>query len=405
MNIIQINQTYNLGSTGKIMCEINELINNTGNNGYMVAGYSNDHDVDGLLCANTLKAYLPVRIDQIIFRLSGKNGYRYKKRTKEIIKWIEHKKPDIVHLHNIHGDWINLEYLFKYLKWKKVPVVWTLHDCWAFTGRCSYFDMCKCDKWKSQCDRCPNKKVYPISYIFDYSKRMYNDKKNWYSNMGNMTIVTPSEWLAGYIKESFLGEYPLSIIHNGIDLNTFRIHTQRSKYVNHVIDKYIILGVASSWSQRKGFEDFIKLDKIINHDRYQIVMVGLNAKQIKSIPKTIIGIARTNNQTELAELYSSANVFINPTYQDNYPTTNLEATACGTVCITYNTGGSPESIMDKSLIVPKGDVRKLLKVIEQVCTTIDYSKEKVREFAINNFDKINSYRKYIELYENVIKRK
>lgn len=400
MVIVQINQTYKIGSTGKIMYDLNQVIQTSGHESYMVAGYSNDTSPQNLYCANKKAAFFPIRKDQVIFRISGVNGYRYKKRTQKIIEWIDRKHPDIIHLHNIHGDWIHLQTLFDYIKRKHIPVVWTLHDCWAFTGRCSHFELCGCEKWKYECNKCTNKKVYPITYLFDWSRKMFLDKKQWFIKPKNMAIVTPSKWLAEYVRLSFLGKYPVKTIHNGIDTLLFKPLNTQSKYYSNVGKKKIILGVASSWSPTKGFNDFLKLDKLIDHTKYIIVLVGLNAKQMKSIPPTIIGISRTNNQQELAELYSGADVFVNPTYQDNYPTTNLEAQCCGTPCITYNTGGSPESIFDANNVIEKGNIRSLKERIIKVCT--ESEKPCIENSSLWHFSKTVCFDKYIELYTAIL---
>lgn len=400
MNIVQLNATYKVGSTGKIMSDLNDVISSTGNNGFMVSGYYHKGSIDNLHCTSHKNIFWEIRKNILISRITGTMGYRYLDRTRSAIHWIDKRNPDVIHLHNIHGDWIHLETLFNYIKMKKLPVVWTLHDCWAFTGRCSHFELCGCDKWKSLCHNCTNTKVYPITYFFDKSKKMFLDKKKWFSGIENMTIVTPSKWLADYVKQSFLGDYSIEVIHNGIDINMFSPSKNRSKYYDSIGNKKIILGVASSWSQTKGFFDFLKLDNMIDHNQYQIVMVGLNERQLRSLPKSIIGISRTNNQSELVELYSGAFVFVNPTYQDNFPTTNLEALSCGTPVITYNTGGCPEAVTQQvGAVVKKGDVEGILKTINMV---ENIKKESCRLFAQERFNKFESYEEYINLYNNLI---
>lgn len=403
MNIVQMNATYNVGSTGKIMSDLNDVVCRTGSNGFMVSGYYHKSNIDNLYCTSHNNPLWEIKKNLLISRITGTMGYRYLDRTESAIHWIDEKNPDIIHLHNIHGNWIHLETLFNYIKKRKIPVVWTLHDCWAFTGRCSHFELCGCNKWKSQCYNCVNTKVYPITYFFDKSKKMFLDKKKWFSGIENMTIVTPSKWLADYVKQSFLGDYPIEVIHNGIDINMFSPSENKSKYCNCVGNKKIILGVASSWSQTKGLFDFLKLDSLIKHDQYQIVMVGLNEKQLRLLPKSIIGISRTNNQKELVDLYSDAFVFVNPTYQDNFPTTNLEALSCGTPVITYNTGGCPEAVTQQvGAVIKKGDVEGILKAIKEI---ENVKKESCRFFAQEHFDKFESYKEYINLYKKLLIKK
>ena len=394
MVIVQINQTYKMGSTGKIMADLNDVITKHGHKGYMVAGYALDDKTDSLYCLNVGNNAFAIRKNLLISRISGKMGYRQEKETKRAIEWIDSKKPDVIHLHNIHGDWINIRLLFEYIKEKKLPVVWTLHDCWAFTGRCSHFELCKCEKWKTGCYDCSNNKVYPITYFFDFSKEMWQDKKNWFSNIENMKIVTPSSWLKQYVDQSFLGNYQTFVIHNGIDTKSF----SRSKDLK--TEKKIVLGVASSWTANKGFFDFIKLDSMLNHDEYEIIMVGLNSRQIKKIPKTITGIKRTNSIQDLVNLYSKASVFFNPTYLDNFPTTNLEALSCGTPVVTYRTGGSPESVpLQCGKVLKQGDVWGMLEFIKNK-EYDHFDKNILIDYAKNKFDKYNALNKYLKLYEN-----
>lgn len=401
MNIIQINATYNIGSTGKIMAELDDVINNSGYNGYMACGYYNPDNSKNVYFTNSKQPNTEIKKNILVSRITGKMGYRKKHDTVSMIDWMDSINPDVVHLHNIHGDWLHIETLFTYLKEKRLPVVWTLHDCWAFTGRCSHFEMCGCNKWKSECHSCTNNKVYPITYFFDYSRQMFRDKKKWFLEIKDMTIVTPSHWLASYVKESYLGCYPVKVIHNGINTDVFSPTGNLSKYYSEVKEKKIILAVASSWSQTKGFDDIIRLDSLIDHDKYQIVIVGLNSRQMKAIPDTIIGVSRTNNQQELVELYSGAYVFVNLTYQDNFPTTNLEALSCSLPIITYQTGGSPEAVVgNEGFVIEKGNVVAVLDAIEHV-NTVDRSL--CRRIAIQRFNKYERYHDYIELYDRLMR--
>lgn len=402
-----------MGSTGHIVSDLHDIILLNGDKCYVVSGYAMDHNADDLYCVNEGADAFQIRKDILISRLTGKMGYRYRGRTKETMNWIDSKRPDLIHLHNIHGDWLHVQTLFDYVKETQVPVVWTLHDCWGFTGRCSHFENCGCQKWrvsagklqplrKSQvsdsiqegCYGCKNKKVYPITYFFDWSKDMWRDKKTWFSGIKNMTIVTPSEWLKGYVGESLLGCYDCQVIRNGIDLSVFCPSKKEKRN-----QKKIILGVASSWNERKGLDDFYRLDERIDHERYQIVIIGLNQHQMKQIPPTIMGISRTNNVEELVQWYSMADVFVNPTYQDNYPTVNLEAIACGTPVVTYQTGGSPESVgSEVGIVVRKGDLEELYRAVIRVCDESLYSSESCTSYAKDNFSKQDRYREYLDLY-------
>ena len=271
----------------------------------------------------------------------GKTGFASKHATKKLLKFLDKINPDIVHLHNIHGYYLNIELLFNYLKEKQIRVIWTLHDCWSFTGQCAFFDYVGCDKWQTECKNCPMLSEYPKSFV-DSSKWNYQKKKELFTGL-NITLVTPSKWLASLVKNSYLKVYDVKVINNGIDLNVFKPTPSNFREKYCLKDKKMILGVAGVWDRRKGLNDFIELSKLLD-DNYVIVLVGLNDKQLDLLPHNIIGIKRTENQQELAGLYTTADVFFNPTYEDNYPTVNLESLACGTPVITYDTGGSPEFV-------------------------------------------------------------
>lgn len=403
MKILQINITYRAGSTGKIMYDLNNTIRKNGHQCYMISGYTNESS-ESLYCMHPQNFDLSVKKDLLVSRITGRMGYRQNTKTKKMLQWVDSIKPDIIHMHNIHGDWLNIPLLMEYIKKKKIPVVWTLHDCWGFTGRCSYFESFGCDKWKTGCYRCKNNRVYPITYFFDHSERMWKDKIKWFSDLDNAIIVTPSQWLSGYVEDSFLNQYPIKVINNGIDLSVFKPQVKKSKYLFSLDKKKKVLGVASSWTKRKGLEDIYELKKILNDDTYQIVIVGLNEKQIKSVPDGIVAIRRTNNVQELTELYTEASVLINPTYQDNYPTVNLEAIACGTPVITYHTGGSIESVNeDVGQIVEQGDIAGLKKSVEDICKNERYNSQKCKTYAEKNFDKTEKYMEYLAIYDTIIK--
>ena len=403
MKILQINITNNMGSTGKIMHDLNDVLTIEGMQGYMLCAYQPNKIADKNVCCMYPKnAWLSIRTHILESRISGRMGYSKKKETKKAIQWINTIKPDIIHMHNIHGNWICIPMLLEYIKAQDIPVVWTLHDCWSFTGRCSHFEQYGCLKWSSGCERCKNFKVYPITYFFDYSKSMWNDKKQWFTGLKDAILVTPSVWLADYVRRSFMKSYPVQTIHNGIDLSQFHAVQKRSDYLKEFGEIKILLGVAACWTEHKGLQDFFKLNDLLDKERYRIVLVGLNHRQMQMIPKDILGIERTNNIEELVELYSSADVFINPTYQDNYPTVNMEALACGTPVITYRTGGSVESVPENvGYIVDQGDIIGLREAIEKVCENSPFKAEKCIEYAKEHFDKNKCYLKYIEIYKTI----
>lgn len=308
-----------------------------------------------------------VNINGLKARLFDNEGLNARYETEKFIEFANNYNPDVLWLHNLHGYYINIEILFNWIKSRpQMHVKWTLHDCWAFTGHCSYFSVVKCDKWKTGCSYCPQKSCYPASILKDNSEKNYIRKKAAFTGVKNMTLITPSRWLAELVKQSFLGEYPVEVHYNTIDLNVFKPTPTDFREKFGLTDKKIILGVASAWGDRKGLPDFIRLSEMID-DRYAIVLVGVNKKQAKSLPRSITAILRTNNTRALAEIYTAADVFMNLTYEDNYPTVNLESQACGTPCLTYRTGGSVESVMP-DCVVEQGDLQAMLKKIEEITT-------------------------------------
>lgn len=329
--------------------------------------------------------------------------------TFKLIRKIKEIDPDIIHLHDLVGWYVNIDILFDYLKKSKKKIIWTFHDCWAFTGRCIYFDSVKCEKWKNVCEKCPQKKYYPGTFFFDNSKWNYQRKKKLFTNIkkNDMIIVTPSKWLKKLVTSSFLKDYECRVINNGIDINIFspkeetKIESIKKKY-QIPKNKKILLGVASVWSKRKGLEDFKKITQLINED-YYIVLVGVDNKIIQNNNLTNCKmISRTDNREELACLYSMADIYLNLTYEDNYPTTNLEAISCGTPVITYNTGGSPEPIENNcGIVVEQGNIGDVNNAIN----TIILKQKKYRDNCLkkrNEFYYKNSYYNYLDLYKKIL---
>ena len=399
MKILQINSVCGVGSTGRIATDLYKVLEEQGHKCKIAYGRGTAPEgIDSIKIGSNLDNYAHV----FKTRVFDKHGFGSVNSTKKFIEEVKEYDPDIIHLHNIHGYYINIEILFNYLKEANKPVIWTLHDCWAFTGHCAYFDYVGCDKWKEGCNKCPQKQVYPTSNFLDNAKYNYEKKKELFTSVKNMTIVTPSKWLANLVKESFLGKYPVEVINNGIDLTVFKPTKSNFREKYNLQDKFIVLGVASVWEERKGLKYFIELSKELSDD-YKVVIVGVNEKQKKQLPENIIAITRTNNVKELVEIYTSADVFVNPTLEDNFPTTNLEAIACGTPVITFNTGGSAESIDNFIGIITKD------KSVKSLITDIDYSRSKISTngFEFLKIDKVKYDKKikfieYINLYKNSI---
>lgn len=399
MRVLQINSVCGIGSTGRIATDIDKILKEQNHESYIAYGRNSAINSDNRIkIGNKLDNYLHVAKTRVL----DMHGFGSINATKKFIEEIDILNPDIIHLHNIHGYYINIEILFNYLKKSNKPVVWTLHDCWAFTGHCSHFDYIGCDKWETECHNCPQKKSYPSSMIVDNSRNNYRIKKELFTGLNNLTIVTPSKWLANLVRKSFLKKHPVEVINNGIDLEVFKPTDSDFRSNHNIQDKFIILGVAIGWGKRKGYKYFIDLSKQLKRDEV-IIMVGLTKKQKEELPNNIIGITRTNNIVELAEIYSTVDVFINPTLEDNFPTTNLESLACGTPVITFNTGGSIESV-DKNtgFIVEKGKLEELYNAIKKTkCKGKDrYEKECIHR-ANTLYNKNNRFNDYLNLYKKV----
>lgn len=402
--LVQINVSRNWGSTGKIAEGIALVAHEHGWKCYTVHGqrYQSFSKFPSFQVSNRLEELW--HYTQSLF--FDKQGQGSACATKRLVKKLSTIKPDIIHLHVIHGCYLNYLVLFDYIKKNEIPVVWTFHDCWAFTGHCTYFDRIGCDKWRSKCFDCPQIHEYPKS-IVDCSKRNFYLKKATYSKGVNLIIVPVSEWLGGLVTKSFLGAYPIQVIHNGIDLRKYKVSGANIR-VKYGIDstKHIVLGVANGYGRRKGLSDFVRLSETLPKD-FQVVMVGVLPDEKKKIPDTIVSIGRTDNQQELIDLYSSADVFVNPTYEDNFPTTNLEALACGTPVITYNTGGSPEAI-DKytGKVIARGDVDALRQAVVEFVSAGKTSYSYVcRLRATKCFDQKKRFYEYVKLYMDILNKK
>lgn len=398
--LLIINVTANSGSTGRIAEEIGQTAISNGFDTYFAYGRLARESKCKLI---KIGKKLNVRLHGIESRLFDNHGFSSRIATKRFIKEIERIKPDIINIHNLHGYYINVKILFEYLNKTNIPIVWTFHDCWPFTGHCSYFDRYNCTKWKTECHSCPNKHGYPSSLLLSRAKRNFYKKRKLFSNYKKTTIVTPSNWLSDITKQSFFKGKNIITINNGTDLTTFKIVNGNKRLSLNLQNKKIVLGVASIWDKRKGFDDFIRLNELLS-DEYKIILVGLNKKQIESLPENIIGIERTESVHELAELYSMADVFVNPTYSDNFPTTNIEALACGTPVITYKTGGSPEAIDEMTgIVVEQGNINKLKEAIESVAKDKAMYTGKCRERSVNLYNKQDRFNDYINLFNSLTK--
>lgn len=393
MKIVQINATCGKGSTGKICVGISQMLTQNQIENYILyCSGTSDYPL-GIKCSDDRY----IKVQAIKSHLLGNYGFNSNRSTQKMIAELERIQPDIVHLHNIHGHDCNLAILFRYFKEKHIKLIWTFHDCWAFTAYCPHFTMAKCDKWRTNCHDCPQRKEF--SWIFDRSTELYQKKEELFSGL-DLAIVAPSQWLADLVKQSFLKDYPVTVINNGIDLSVFKPAPSdfRQKY-GIPSEKFILLGVAFDWGIRKGLDVFIELAKRLSQEQYQIVLVGTNDKIDRQLPDNIISIHRTQDQRELAEIYTAADLFVNPTREEAFGLVNLEALACGTSGITFNSGGSPECYNSiGGSVVECDDIDSLEKEIIRICTKKPYTKEDCTKYA-QNFSEIIMYKEYIEQYE------
>jgi putative colanic acid biosynthesis glycosyltransferase len=406
LKLLQISIEVNSGSVGRIAEQIGETVIESGGMSYITYARNNNPSKSEVI---KIGSNLDIYRHGIETRIFDNHCFSSRLATADLVKKIKKLKPDIIHLHHLHGYFINIEILFSYLRESNIPVVWTFHDCWSFTGHCAYFDFVGCEKWKTECYDCEQKKEYPKSLFIDRSTKNYIDKKRIFNSLENMTIVTVSNWLSEKVKESFLKKIRCKVIQNGIDLETFYPKKTRDTIdkLYNVKGKFIILGVASTWEKRKGLEEFVKLNNIINQDDFVIILIGLSREQQNEIPKNIIGISRTENVSQLTDLYCAADVFLNPTFEDTFPTTNLESLACGTPVITYRTGGSVESVTEKTgIVVEKGDVLGLTNAIDSIrAKGKEFYAENCRNSAEINFDRKIKFNDYLKIYKDILNNK
>lgn len=392
MRIIQINATSGSGSTGKICESISELLTEQNIENYIL--YSSGSSQ--LSVSIKYMSDFDVKLQALKSHIFGNYGFNSKHANCRLIQYLEKIGPDIVHLHNLHSHNCDLQQLLEWLKGHNKRIIWTFHDCWAFTAYCPHFSLIGCEQWKSGCIECPQIRQY--SWFFDRSKKLYTAKRDAITNL-DLTVVTPSEWLAGLVRQSFLKDYPVKVINNGIDLSVFKPIPSnfREKY-GIPKDKFIVLGVAFGWGERKGLDVFIELSRRLEQNKFQIVLVGTDKKVDKQLPKEIVSIHRTQNQTELAEIYTEADLFVNPTREEVLGLVNLEAIACGTPVVTFNTGGSPECI-DNSCgsVVACDDIEGLEDEIKRIYVNKPYTVEACLRRA-KLFNAENLFEKYIDIY-------
>ena len=398
--LLQINLSANWGSHGKIAAQIGDVAISHGWESYIAYGRACNPCFSKLI---KIGGQWDIYEHLIETRLFDNHGLASRRATKKFIKQIDELKPDIIHLHNIHGYYLNYRILFEYLQGLSIPVVWTLHDFWAVTGHCGHFIQANCNKWKTGCYDCPQSKTeYPTSLFSDRSKNNYLEKRELFTSLKNLSIVTVSQWVKNMIDESFFKDIPSQVIYNGLDLNIFQ--PTKSSLKNKLgipDDKPIVLGVASVWAEHRGLKHFVELSK---DNTYQIVLIGIKDNQRESLPSNIITIPRTSDQKELAEYYSIADVYANPTYLETLSMTNIEAQACGTPVVTFRSGGAPETVAESTgIVVEQGNESAMHEAILQL---IREGKNKYSEACVRRasdlFDMHDRYNDYFALYQNLL---
>lgn len=400
--ILQVNATLNSGSTGRIAEQIAMKAKEHGWECFHAYGgrYIGKSQFEAIQVSSRMDNYVHAFCGEYL----GRHGLGSSLATKRFVERVSELKPDVIHLHNIHGYYLNYKILFEYLAKAGTPVVWTLHDCWSFTGHCTHFDNVGCEKWKTECRNCPLQMAQYKSRIVDRSRKNFLLKKSLYEHLDNVTIVPVSHWLEGLVKQSILNRFPVRVIQNGIDLNVFKPTKNGIRERFGIPEsKLLVLGVLGSGFAEKGKEEFVALSK---RNDLQIVLVGLTDDDAKGLPDSIIQLGRTSSQAELADFYSAADVMLNPTYNDTFPTINIESLACGTPVITYNTGGSPEILDERTgIVVPKGDLFGLEEALNTIRLRGKESYiQTCRDRAVRYFNKEERYEDYVRLYEEVMKR-
>lgn len=397
--LLQINVTANWGSTGRIAEQIGSLAIQQGWNSYIAYGRMMNPSKSKLI---KVGCQLDVYEHYLEHRLFDSDGLASRRATKKFIKQISDLKPDIIHLHNIHDHWLNYRILFEYLNTLDIPVVWTQHDCWSFTGGCGYYSLVDCEKWNTACYECIFKQgILPFREL---TRLQYETKKRLFCKTKNLTLVPVSYWLEGELKKSFLGNCNNRTICNGVNTSVFHPVKSRVKEKYGIEEKTLLVAAATTWSQRKGLNDYFELRKLLP-DSYVILLVGLNQNQVEQLPKGIIGLKRTDSIDGLVEIYSGADIVLNLSYEETFGLTTVEGFACGTPSIVYNTTASPELITPETgYIVEPGDLNGVVDAVNVI-----FSKGKQQYTAVcrrraeEYYDKNRCFEKYIELYDSLIK--
>ncbi len=394
MKILQINTVYGQGSTGKIARELHDLCLQQGMQ--CLTGHRCGPEMPDAVAIST---GFDSRLHGLLARFTMFKGCFSYFRTKRFLKQVKAWGPDVVHLHNLHGSYVHIGLLMDYIRKNRLPVVFTLHDCWSFTAICSHYTVAGCDRWKTGCRHCPQRKKFSSCPV-DLTKQVWRLKKKWFTGLEKALVVAPSRWLADQASQSYLKDHPVRVIHNGIDLEVFRPTPSDFRAAHGLEQCKLVLGVSFGWSYGKGLDVMEALARRLPQD-YRLVLVGTDAQTQKGLPENILCIHRTHNQQELARIYTAADVFVNASREETYPTVNLEALACGTPVVTFRTGGSPETVDSTcGAVVEAGDVDALLGQILRICREQPYPEAACLTRA-KRFGKNERLNEYLDLYRQI----
>ena len=400
--LLQIVIEGNTGSTGTIAEGLGNMVIEKGWKSYIAHGRLPRPSNSNII---KIGNFLEIALHGLETRIFDRHGEGSVLGTKLLIRKIKNINPDIIHLHHIHGYYINIKVLFDFLENSCIPVVWTFHDCWSLTGHCSYFDDIGCEKWKKECNNCPQIRSYPKSLFIDGSKRNFYLKKQIFNSVKNLKIISVSQWLDNLVGQSFLKLSDHDFIYNGVNTEIFKeskdLTLIKAKY--NLNNKTVLLGVASTWEKRKGLIDFLELSKFLKPNQ-KLLLVGLNKKQLLNLPNNIIGISKTENKQELVDLYSVSDIFLNPSVEETFGLVTAEALSCGTPAIVYDRTASPEIVDENTgIIVPAKNIKLLYHAILEIEKKgKKFYSQKCRDRVLIMFNEKKNFNKYFDLYKKLI---
>lgn len=399
MRVLQINANYGFGSTGIIVKDIGEAIENNGNIPYFAYQHTNTYLDNGIVIGNAVDW----KIHAVLCRILGGQGYYSRIATYNFVAKLRKIKPDVVHLHNLHSNFINIDILFDFLAKEDISTVITMHDCWYFTGKCFHYIDCGCDRFMNECGSCPKKEAPPKSYFFDWSKISLKNKKKRICSIPRLRLVGCSTWVCKEAKKGILANCNMETIYNGVDISVFKPRETSIRTDNNIGELFLIMGMANKWMLNENID---MLERVASLPGVRLMIIGCTVEQKKKIKdknKNIIAVGFIKDRNKLAEYYSAADVFVNLTHADTSPTVNMESICCGTPVITYDSCGSPELINDETgIVVAENNKKGILEAIENIR---ERKLENCRNVGVRRFDKKKCYERYLEIYEELFNQR